>query len=73
LKSSSEGAYPDWNRTSERLADFVADFKNRAWHIEKVKREYGINENFRFSPLFTRRRLPRAGRVRKQLRSTNDV
>jgi hypothetical protein len=27
-----------------RRADFVASFKNRAWHIEKVKREYEITE-----------------------------
>jgi len=45
----------------ERRAEFVVGFKNRAWHIEKVKREYGITENFRFSPLFPRRRLPRGG------------
>src|SRR5262249_30398150 len=45
----------------ERRAEFVASFKNRAWHIEKVKREYGITENFRFSPLSSRRRLPRGG------------
>jgi hypothetical protein len=25
-----------------RQAEFVAGFKNRAWHIEKGKREYGI-------------------------------
>jgi len=24
-----------------RLQEFVAGFKNRAWHIKKVKREYG--------------------------------
>jgi hypothetical protein len=27
-----------------RRAEFVAGFKNGAWHIEKVKREYGITK-----------------------------
>jgi hypothetical protein len=35
-----------------RRADFVAGFKNRAWHIEKVKREYEITEISVFQRFF---------------------
>jgi hypothetical protein len=47
-----------------RRAEFVAGFKNGAWHIEKGKREYGINKISVF-PRFFRDGVCPAGAISK--------